>query len=127
VVDDERDARELLALVLSRAGARVMTADSASAALSLLDEQEADVIVSDVGMPDQDGYAFMQRVRLLGGRTATIPAVALTAYTRREDELQALARGFSRHLGKPVDPDDLVEAVASLARKTTSRPPSRVT
>jgi CheY-like chemotaxis protein len=117
VVDDELDARELLELLLSHAGARVATAGTVTAAIEVLREHRPDVIVSDIGMPDEDGYSLMKRVRELGDWAEAIPALALTAYTRHEDAQQALARGFSMHLGKPVDPDHLTEAVARLARR----------
>ena len=122
VVDDERDARELLELVLTRSGARVSTAGSVSSALTLLESATPDVIVSDVGMPEEDGYSFMRRVRQLAGPAATIPAIALTAYTRRDDERQALAMGFSMHLGKPVDPDELTALVRLLAPNAGKKP-----
>jgi len=114
VLDDERDARDLLELVLRQAGAVVATADSASAGLAALDRFRPHVIVSDVGMPEQDGYTFMKRVRE-NQAYQHVRAIALTAYTRIEDRERALSMGFSAHLGKPVDPDDLMAAVARLA------------
>jgi CheY-like chemotaxis protein len=117
IVDDEPDARELLSAVLTQAGATVQSAGGASEALSLLQQWLPDVVVSDLGMPDVDGYTLMKRIRLLepdhGG---AIPAIALSAYTRREDRAKALAVGFNRHVGKPVNPIDLVGVVAELAR-----------
>ncbi len=115
VVDDEADARDLLELVLQQAGAEVRNASSASAGLALLDTFTPHVIVSDVAMPEEDGYAFMRRVRAMPGPRARIPSIALTAYTRHEDKLRALAMGFTTHLGKPVNPDDLKALVAELA------------
>jgi signal transduction histidine kinase/CheY-like chemotaxis protein len=116
VVDDHPDARELLAMVLERAGAAVATASSAAAAVRLLRADPADVLVSDIGMPDEDGYEFLGRVRALpaseGGR---VPAVALTAYATEEDRRRALAAGFEEHVAKPVEPSDLVAAVAAVA------------
>jgi signal transduction histidine kinase/ActR/RegA family two-component response regulator len=117
VVDDERDARELLELVLTRAGARVAAAGSAAAAFTVLGSFQPEVIVSDVGMPEEDGYSFIRRLRTSSGPLAKTPAVALTAYTRREDEARALALGFDHHLGKPVNPDNLLMVVASLANR----------
>jgi signal transduction histidine kinase/ActR/RegA family two-component response regulator len=118
VVDDQPDARELLAMVLERAGAVVATAASADAAVRLLRADPADVLVSDIGMPGEDGYEFLGRVRALpaseGGR---VPAVALTAYATEEDRRRALAAGFEEHVAKPVEPSDLVAAVASLASR----------
>jgi CheY-like chemotaxis protein len=92
----------------------VTTADSASAGLAALERFRPHVIVSDVGMPEQDGYTFMARVRE-NEAYRHVPAIALTAYTRIEDRERALSMGFSAHLGKPVDPDDLMAAVARLA------------
>jgi CheY-like chemotaxis protein len=117
VVDDEADARDLLEAVLSEAGAQVRSAGSASAAFARALEQTPDVIVSDVGMPDEDGYSLMRRIRNAEGALATAPAIALTAYTRREDHLRALSMGFSAHVGKPVKPAQLIELVAILAKK----------
>jgi CheY-like chemotaxis protein len=117
VVDDERDARELLELVLVRSGARVETAGSAAAALVLAERFRPEVIVSDVGMPEEDGYSFIRRIRASESELAQVPAVALTAYTRREDEARALHMGFNHHLGKPVNPDDLVALIARLGQR----------
>lgn len=119
VVDDEPDARDLLATVLTLAGSEVETAASASAALEVLGRFRPHVLVSDVGMPGENGYSLLRRLRQLtpadGG---DVPAVALTAYTRTEDRREALAAGFTTHLGKPVSPDDLVQTVARLAPPT---------
>ena len=117
VLDDERDARDLLDLVLSQAGAIVATADSAASGFAELEHFRPDVIVSDVGMPNEDGYSFMRRVRQSSAH-AHVRAIALTAYTRGEDRLKALAVGFSAHLAKPVDPHDLAAAVAQLAARS---------
>ncbi|HVF42870.1 MAG TPA: ATP-binding protein [Pyrinomonadaceae bacterium] len=118
VVDDQPDARELLALVLERAGAAVRTAATADAAVNLLRAEPADVLVSDIGMPGEDGYKLVGRVRALpaseGGR---VPAVALTAYATEEDRRRALDAGFEEHVSKPVEPSALVAAVAALAAR----------
>lgn len=116
VVEDEIDGREVLSAMLQQAGAAVRVAASAEEALGMLDGAQFDVLVSDIGMPIQDGYALMRRVRqrppTQGGR---IPALALTAYARPEDRLRALAAGFQIHVAKPVQPEELVTVVASLA------------
>ena len=117
VVDDEADARDLLELVLTQAGAKVLPAPSAAAAVEALLRFQPNVIVSDIGMADEDGYAFMRRVRAMAEPLGATPAVALTAYTRKEDKLKAAAMGFSAHLGKPVNPDDLTALVAKLAKR----------
>ncbi|MEO8903014.1 MAG: PAS domain S-box protein [Polyangiaceae bacterium] len=117
VVDDEPDARELLSYVLRGAGATVSTAGSAAEAFALVHSARPDVIISDIGMPDEDGYGLMQRIRALdssGG--GTTPALALTAYARAEDRAKAIAAGFTTHIGKPVNPEELVAVVAKLGR-----------
>jgi PAS domain S-box-containing protein len=113
VVDDERDARELLDVVLRQAGAEVCSAASVSEALGMLSQFPADIVVSDIGMPEQDGYALMQRLRASPAHSA-IPAIALTAYTRVDDKTRALSLGFTAHVGKPVNPDELMATIAQL-------------
>jgi PAS domain S-box-containing protein len=118
VVDDEADARELLGALLAHAGVEVEAVASAEAALERLRAARYDVIVSDVGMPGVDGYAFLRRVRALpdgqGGRT---PAVALTAFARLEDRTRALLAGFQIHVPKPVEPAELLAVVASVVAR----------
>jgi signal transduction histidine kinase/DNA-binding response OmpR family regulator len=122
VVDDEDDARSLVDEILTDAGAVVKCAASAAEAIDLLPRFRPDVLVSDVGMPEMDGFELLGRVRRMaadqGGAT---PAIALTAYGRKEDLRQAAAVGFAVHVVKPVEPGALVSAVASLAETTTSR------
>ena len=116
VVDDEADARELIAAVLGESGAQVETAPSASEAFELFKRSGADVVVSDVGMPDEDGFAFIRRIRSLepadGG---TVPALALTAFAGEGDRAAALRAGYTAYVAKPVDPELLTAAVANLA------------
>jgi PAS domain S-box-containing protein len=116
VVDDEADTRDLLATLLRQYGAQVTTAHSAQAALQAIVQQPSDVLVSDIGMPGEDGYALIRQIRSLpatqGGQT---PAVALSAYARPEDRIQALQAGYQTHLAKPVEPAELVAVIASLA------------
>ncbi len=116
VVDDHPDARELLSLVLAQAGAEVLTAGSAGEALEAFARARPDVLLSDIGMPEEDGLTLLARVRLLtkaeGGAT---PAVALTAYATEEDRRRALDAGFAEHLPKPVEPAELVAVIAGLA------------
>ncbi|HQR39880.1 MAG TPA: response regulator, partial [Blastocatellia bacterium] len=115
VVDDEREVLEMSAFLLTRQGADVRTASSASAALDLVKTWRPDCIVSDIGMPGQDGYEFIKSVRSLSDKNGgAIPAVAVTAYVRVEDMAKALASGFQMHLAKPVDPAELVAVVQSL-------------
>lgn len=115
VVDDDHDARQLASLILEARGASVQTAASASDALQALLRRRPDVIVSDLGLPGRDGFAFIQAVRALADEYRHIPALALTAFARSEDRRQALAAGFQLHLAKPVEAAELCTAVASLA------------
>ena len=115
VVDDEADTRDLVAAVLTSAGADVITAASAGEAFDAVQRAELDVLVADIGMPDEDGYSLMRRIRSLPSvRVAGVPAVALTAYARPEDRDYALAAGFQQHLAKPVDPLELTDVIARL-------------
>lgn len=120
LVDDDSDARDFLATALHGAGAEVRSVDAASAAFEAMRGWRPDVIVSDIAMPEVDGYAFIRGVRAMGkdagGRT---PAVALTALARPKDRLRALSAGFQTHMPKPVDPNELVLAVASLRHAST--------
>jgi len=116
VVDDEPDARALVKRLLEDCKAVVSTAASAAEALEKLQAERPEVLISDVGMPTSDGYQFMRQVRALseeqGGKT---PALALTAYARVEDRIQAIRAGFQMHVPKPVEPAELITMVASLA------------
>jgi signal transduction histidine kinase/CheY-like chemotaxis protein len=120
VVDDDADALELATVILEGSGALVKRALSAPDALNALREWRPDVLVSDIEMPEEDGYALIRKVRALdpseGGRT---PAVALTAYGRTQDRILSLASGYSMHVPKPVDPGELTAIIASVA----ARPP----
>ena len=115
-IDDDADALSLLATILGRAGATVDLASTAAQGFDMLVAKPPDVLISDIEMPGEDGYSLIRRIRALdpeqGGRT---PAIALTAYGRREDRLIAIAAGFSMHVPKPVDPAELTTLVAGLA------------
>src|SRR4051812_27636358 len=117
VVDDDQDARQLVKRLLEECSASVTTAASAGEAAALLERTRFDVLVSDIGMPGEDGHALMRRVRALGPGRGDIPAIALTAYARPEDRLQAVRAGFQMHLAKPVEPAELVAVVASVAKR----------
>src|SRR5262245_38821132 len=122
VVDDEDDARELLKAALKHYGADVVAVSSASEAYTLITgtppQERLDVMVADIGMPDEDGYSLIRRVRESEwARGVYIPAVALTAYGRAEDRMRALKAGFQMHVAKPVDPDELVIVITSLVRR----------
>jgi CheY-like chemotaxis protein/two-component sensor histidine kinase len=116
VVDDEPDTRELIQEVLKECGSEVITSNSAAEALVAIEEHHPDILISDLGMPDEDGYSLISKIRALpaeqGGQ---IPAAALTAYARAEDRMRVLRSGFQFHLPKPVDSAELVTVVASLA------------
>lgn len=122
VVDDEPDARELIAQVLKRARARVAMAGSVAEALDQIGRQVPDVLVSDIAMPTSDGFSLIRQVRQMdSAKGGQIPAVALTAYARDEDRQRALGAGFQNHLAKPVEPADLVAAVAQLLSREAKR------
>jgi CheY-like chemotaxis protein len=96
-------------------GATVISAASAAAGLSELEEKKPDVLVSDIGMPDEDGYSLIRKVRALSGeKLSRLPAIALTAFTRAQDRMRALSSGYQSHVAKPVEPDELVTVIASL-------------
>ena len=117
VIENEPDSRDLFTLLLQESGADVTAAASAGEALALLDTRTVDVIVADIGLPDEDGYAFIRQVRAReAGGPHHVPALALTAYARAEDRDRALASGYQMHVAKPVEPDQFIAAVASLAR-----------
>jgi PAS domain S-box-containing protein len=116
IVDDEADTCEVLQAILEGCGARVTAVNSAASALEALTEEAFDVLISDIGMPEEDGYSLIAKVRALdrerGGR---IPAAALTAYAGEEDRIRTLRSGFQIHVPKPVSPNELVAIVANLA------------
>lgn len=117
VVDDEPDARDLLRQILAECGAEVRDAESARQGMDLLATWKPHVIVSDIGMPGEDGYTFIRKVREQeAGPGARIPAIALSAYARSEDRLRALMAGYQVHVPKPVEPVEFALVVAGLAR-----------
>lgn len=120
-VDDQLDTLEMIETVLTRSGATVITARSAQEALAQLQTWLPNILVADIGMPDEDGFSLIQKVRKLsvarGGKT---PAVALTAFARVEDRLKTLSTGFQMHVPKPVEPAELVVIIASLAGRTAT-------
>jgi signal transduction histidine kinase/ActR/RegA family two-component response regulator len=121
VVDDDEESRDVVAAHLHGSHADVLTAASAADAFDLLQRERIDVLLADIGMPDEDGYSLMQRIRALGpAATASIPAAALTAFARDEDRLRAQQAGFQLHLSKPVDASALIAAVATLNAMTSA-------
>src|SRR5262249_55939846 len=120
-VDDEADALALVTEILEAAGARVSVAQSATEALGSLQMSRPDVLVADLGMPRVDGFELIARIRTSGDPDIRgIPAAALTAYARSEDRSRALRSGFQMHLAKPIDPSELIAAVARLTNRTTA-------
>jgi signal transduction histidine kinase/ActR/RegA family two-component response regulator len=118
-VDDEADARELITMMLVEGGAEVRTAVTAAEALAACDEWRPDILISDIGMPGEDGYTLMKELRARESeRGGHIPAIALTAFARREDRRRALSAGFESYVPKPVEPAELLAAVASLTNRT---------
>ncbi|HKQ76677.1 MAG TPA: PAS domain S-box protein [Blastocatellia bacterium] len=115
VVDDEHDTREVLSVMLSRYGTEVRTAASAAEALQVFRQWKPDVLVSDIGMPEEDGYALIEKIRALPQEDgADTPAIALTAFAAAQDKERAIASGFQRHLAKPIEPVALAKNVARI-------------
>jgi len=115
VVDDEGSAREIITAVLGRCGASVTAVSSAAEAMTALAKGQPDVLVSDIGMPNENGYELISRIRMLKPEQGKkVPAVALTAYAKTEDRMRALAAGFNTHVPKPVEPAELALVIASL-------------
>jgi signal transduction histidine kinase/CheY-like chemotaxis protein len=123
VVEDEPDARDLVAYVFESCGMKVRLAASAAEAMRALESFSPAVIVSDIGMPEEDGYALIRKIRTHSDeRKRNIPAIALTAFVRNEDRTRALVEGFNLHLAKPVEPAALVRAVAELVGRVGKEP-----
>jgi CheY-like chemotaxis protein len=118
VVDDEADARDLIQRVLQEQGATVSVVASGDEAMRIMETSEPDILISDVGMPDMDGYQLMRRIRASERKGRRIPAVALTAFARAEDRKRALLAGYQSHVAKPVDTAELVIVIAGLVSPT---------
>ncbi len=122
VVDDDPDARELLTVLLEGCGMLVRSAASARDALAAVLAEPPDVLVSDIGMPEEDGYSLIRKIRELpSDDRRAVPAIALTAFARTEDRQRALRAGFDRHLAKPVEPSALTAIISDLARAKTGQ------
>jgi CheY-like chemotaxis protein len=119
VVDDEADARDLVAAVLASSGASVRAAASVEEAIAMLRQQRPDVLLSDIGLPTEDGFALIRRVREID---RDLPAAALTAYAGPDDRRKTLVAGFQAHVSKPVEPSELALLVASLAGRVSDPP-----
>jgi len=123
VVDDEPDARDLLSTILKRYGSDVRCSESAAEAIEAFADWEPDILVSDIGMPNEDGYSLIKKVRQLdSSRAQKIPAVALTAYATDEDRIRALDAGFQTHVAKPIEPEIFVTSIASVLKSPTGDP-----
>ena len=118
VVDDDTDSRDFITFVLEQEGAEITAASSAVEAFGALSQCQPDLLISDIGMPEIDGYMLMQQVRSWSlERGGQIPAIALTAYAGENDQQQALSAGFQAHISKPAEPDRLVAIAIQLAGK----------
>jgi signal transduction histidine kinase len=123
VVEDEEDTRELLVVALQQCGAEVAAFGSVPEALAAFDREVPDVLLSDIGVPGEDGYSLIRKVRAREpGRGGNVPAAALTAYARAEDRLRALEAGYQTHLAKPIDPAELAATIARLAGRRVMIP-----
>ena len=123
VVDDEIDSRNFLAFMFEEYGAVATAVGSVDAALAVLEQLKPDILISDIGMSEQDGYTLIAKLRSLEPeKGGNIPAIALTAYSREEDRLQALSAGFQQHLSKPIDPSKLIAVVANVLKLPLTLP-----
>jgi CheY-like chemotaxis protein len=114
VVDDDATTRELLGEIFDHAQAVVATAETAASAYDAVRSNPPDIIIADIGLPGEDGCSLLRRIRALPPPAGTVPAIALSAYTRAQDRDAARAAGFTAFIGKPADPQDLLAAVRSL-------------
>lgn len=122
VVDDDQDTRDVIGILLEKAGASVTTMDSSFKALVALEGLRAHILIIDIGLPGEDGYSLIRKARaLLDTRGERTPAVALTAYSRQEDQKRALSAGFDIHMAKPPKPTELIDVVARLAGRIDPR------
>ncbi|MCC2955496.1 response regulator [Massilia sp. IC2-477] len=122
VVDDEPDSLELVQQVLSETGARILTAMSAGDALRMIERERPDLLISDIGMPLMDGFELIRRIRAARERAvSSVPAIALTAFSRREDQQRALEAGFDEYMAKPLRPAALVQIVVGMAGKAAAK------
>lgn len=119
VVDDHDDVRELVRAMLELSGITVHEAASAVEAIRVLQDEDVDLLISDIGMPERDGYSLIREVRASQSeKNAKMPAVALTAFNRQEDRTRALREGFNLHMTKPVEAEHLLDALASLSARS---------
>jgi CheY-like chemotaxis protein len=118
VVDSDSDSRYLLTMVFEEYGVKTIAATSALEALDILKQVKPDLLISEIRLPNEDGYFLMNKVKALEmQRRVQIPAIALTVYAREDDRTRALSVGFGKHLSKPFDIDELIETVACLTKQ----------
>jgi CheY-like chemotaxis protein len=123
IVDDQADARQVIGMMLQQSGAETATATSVTEALEIIGNWLPDVLVSDIALPGQDGYCLIRELRSRSAEQGgQIPALAITAYARTEDRVRILSSGFQLHVTKPVEPIELVAAVATLVNRRNIRP-----
>ena len=121
LVDDDRDSREFIAFLLEQYGAQVTEAESAHEALSTLGQAKFDLLISDIGMPDMDGYTLIRQIRKQpSDQGGEIPAIALTAYAGEIDQQLALAAGFQQHISKPIELEVLMQAILTIVKSLRS-------
>jgi CheY-like chemotaxis protein len=121
VVDDHIDTLELITVILEQYGTQIMTATSVGEALEVMTRFKPDILISDIAMPEEDGYSLIRKARALSTEPGEfLPAIALTAYAGDEDRIKAVKAGFQMHVTKPVEPAELVAVVAKLATSRNS-------
>jgi PAS domain S-box-containing protein len=126
VVDDQADARILICRLIEENGGRCILAETGAEALTLIAQEDVNILISDIGMPDFDGYELIRRIRSMHSSTIrNLPAIALTAYARADDRQRALLAGFQMHVSKPVEPRELIAGIASLLNLSAARPAGR--
>jgi signal transduction histidine kinase/ActR/RegA family two-component response regulator len=126
VVDDEKDARDLIGRALSESGAEITLADSSQEAFEILEHNSIDVLLADIAMPGEDGYSLIRRIRSSDSSVRSIPAAAVTAHALDDERSKALAAGFHRHVAKPIEPFEIVRLVRQLAHDKWTGVPSVV-
>jgi CheY-like chemotaxis protein len=117
VVEDEPDTREMIAYAVKQQGAKAVQADSAKEALHLLEQEPCDLVISDIGMPDIDGYAFIRQLRSMPSPVSKIPAIALTAYAGEQQRNLSIEAGFTTHIPKPITLTELFRVIEKLIRE----------
>jgi CheY-like chemotaxis protein len=120
IVDDEADSRDLITTVLVQRGAEVMGCETAQEALAAIQTWKPDLLISDIGMPYEDGYSLIKSVRQSEQQPGQLPAIALTAYASVEDRMRAISAGFHAHVAKPVEPEQLLTTIADVVGRLKS-------